>query len=109
MTDPTNFTDEQREQRRTRDELVRAAGFATDMFVMDHRAELERVTSVSYTRLTLQAAIGYLIGQGLIRATPEDQRPEWLEMQIPDHLQPDLTEAMAELARINASLRGGRS
>jgi len=101
MTQPTNH----QEQRETRDQLVRAATFATDMFLMDHPAELAQVTAASRTRLTLQVAIGYLISRGLITATPEDQWPEWLEMHLPEHMQPDLAEAIAQLARMNRSMR----
>ncbi len=107
MTDPTTDTSEA-EQRRIRDMLVRDACFATDMFLDDNAQMLTRVTKASATRLTLQVAIGYLIGQGLIRATPENERPEWLAMDVPEHLQPDLAEAVAELDRLNAWARGER-
>ena len=103
MTHPTNPTDPT-EQRRIRDMLVRDAIFTTDIFMMDHAADLQRVTAANRTRLTLQAAIGFLLAQGLITATPDDQRPEWMALDLPEHLRPDLAEAIAQLDRMNRAL-----
>jgi hypothetical protein len=92
------------EQVRVRDMLVRDAIFAADSYLIDNATAVREITPAERTRLTLQVAIGYLISQGLITATPDDQRPEWLSLDLPEHMQPDLAATQAaETALASAS------
>lgn len=90
------ITKEQAKQRTDRDALVKACIFAVDNFLMDNPS-ITVLPRASQTRFVLEAALGYLLseGGGLISTQPEDW-PEWLSIQIPDHLKPD---ASGEVAR----------
>lgn len=95
--------EEQIEQVRS---LSRAAVFAVDAFVMDNWSALEnQVTAAARTDLIVQAAVGYLVGAGLVVPVPEDETPEWLPMGLEPHLLPDVAAAVAEFARIQGALR----
>jgi hypothetical protein len=91
------------QQRKDRDRAARAALFAVDLFALNTLARVH-ITEASRTRLTVEAALGYLIGAGLITVTPEADWPEYFEVSIPEHLRPDVDEAVRQLARINAGL-----
>lgn len=90
-----------------RDWAARAAAFAVDTFLIDHHAQLASVPRAVISRLTVEAALGYLIGQGLIKVLPRGEWPEYLEMQTPEHLVPDAAEAAAGNAAIRDALFGG--
>lgn len=87
------------QQRNDLDRATRAAMFAVDSFVLNRLANVQ-ITEAARTRLTVAAALGYLIGTGLIVVTPEEDWPEWLPLDIPAHLKPDVDAAVAELARL---------
>jgi len=77
--------------------LARAATITVDSFVLDNYDALNYVTKASRTALIVEAAIGYLIGEGLIRVT--DEWPEYLSIGIPDHLMPDVEARVREMRR----------
>ena len=97
-------TDTQARQRQDRDELALATLFAVELFLTDHHNDLKHVTDAARTELIVQAALGYLIGEGFITVKPRDEWPPFTTMTIPAHLQPDVARAVAELARINAAM-----
>lgn len=86
--------DEQR-QRTRRDDLARDARLGVDLWVIASWPPMAPLPRVDQTRLIVQATLGYLIGAGLIQAVPPEDRPEWLAVDIPDHLQPDLARALS--------------
>ena len=77
-------------------QCVRAASFATDMFHFDNADRLKRCTGAARTELTVQAALAYLFGSGLIVMAPE--WPEYLVLEIPPELKADLNTALTEAA-----------
>jgi len=102
MSHPQGSTEEQ--QREDRDRAVYAACFAVDTFVHDND-DLRRVTAATHTKLVVEAAVGYLLGEGLIVVKPANEWPDMLGFQIRPHLLPDVAHGVAELAQINEALR----
>lgn len=88
-----------------RDRATRAASFAVDDWWLSQVPNLDRLTAAQRTRLLIAAALGYLIGEGLITVKPEEEWPEYLNMRIPGHLRPDVAEAMAGASRLAAALK----
>jgi hypothetical protein len=82
---------------------VRAAIFATDNVIMRNPA-LRALPGADQTRVTAEAVLGYLIGHGLITVHPVQQWPEWLGMEIPDHLRPDVDGLIARWASLRRAL-----
>jgi hypothetical protein len=76
------------QQLADRDRATRAAIFAVDNVLIG--SGIDRLPSAYHSRAAVEAALGYLIGHGLITVTPEADWPEWLPVQCPDHLVPDL-------------------
>ncbi|SNY28938.1 hypothetical protein [Paractinoplanes atraurantiacus] len=97
-----------RQQIEDRDRAARAAGFAVDGFLIDHYKELERAPQVVYSRLTVEAALGYLIGHGLVKVAPQEEWPEWQPVEIPEHLLPDVAAAVGGNAALRNQLLGKR-
>lgn len=87
-------------------QCARAASLTTDMFLLDNSDRLKRCTGAARTQLTVQAALAYLFGSGLIAMTPE--WPEYLVLELPPELKADLSTALAEsvaqLERMNPSV-----
>jgi hypothetical protein len=101
QTPPHPQTEE--EQRETVHRLARDANLAVDTWVMAHRDELlGEVTAASRTDLIIRAALGYLVGLNLITLT--ENPPEWLPLDIPAHLQPDIDAAKNQYRRLQARL-----
>jgi hypothetical protein len=90
-------------QREARDRLVRAATLAVDVFVMDNAPLQKLMTPAAWTRLLVQATVGYLLGEGFITENPPDD-DAWLALSVPDHLAPDVEGALAEARRIREAL-----
>ncbi len=78
-----------------RDRAVRAAMFAVDSFAINNRVVLAQCPAATESRALVTAALGYLIGQGLITVTPTPDWPEYLPMDCPTHLLPDVAEMVA--------------
>lgn len=83
-------TPEQQEQRELRDRLVKSAIFAVDGVAMKGRPMLDAMPAAMTTRIIAEAVVGSLLAQGLITPLPDDQWPEWLTTDIPEHLAPDV-------------------
>lgn len=82
---PEPTPEQANEQVRQRDQLVQASMFASDHHVIGLDAG---ETAHQRTKVAVVAAIGYLIGHGLITMLPDDQWLEWLNIDIPKHLKP---------------------
>lgn len=75
--------------------LRRTAGLSVDTYMADH-PEIASLSPAGQQRVAVDVALGFLIGQGLIRVAPEDEWPaswpgSW-QYAIPEHLRPDLDE-----------------
>lgn len=64
--------------------------FAVDNFVMDEWSNLEYLSNAARTRLILEAALAYLVGNELIAVTPDGSWPDFVPMQVPPELRPDV-------------------
>lgn len=110
MTDPLSRPElteaEKVAQRESRDRLVRAATLAVDVFVMDNAPLQKIMTPAAWTRLLVEATVGYLLGEGLIAENPPDE-DAWLALAVPDHLAPDVAGALAEARRIREAINHG--
>ena len=93
------MTRDEERQIADRDRVVYAASFSADRVAIDNYPDFYVLPGHDQTHLILQAALGYLIGRGLIAVKPQDEWPEWLNMEIPDHLRPDVP---GEIARWRA-------
>jgi hypothetical protein len=101
---PTPSVEEQQAQRDIRDRLAHVALLATDNIVIDNAAAIAALPSAYRSRITVEAAIGYLIAEGLIRVTPDDEWPEYVSLELPDYLKPDIAGATANHARVTAAM-----
>jgi hypothetical protein len=82
-------TPEEQQHIVDRDRCVRIAMFAADKVLLDN-PDLATLPPAYTARVTVEAALGYLIGRGLITVKPDDQWPEWLAVDLPDHMRPDI-------------------
>lgn len=82
------MTEEEEAQLAMCDRLSRLATFAVDVFVLDHRDVWPLLTQASQTRLIVQAALGFLIGEGLIEEKPQPEEGNYVHMRVPGHLAP---------------------
>lgn len=74
-------------------DVQRALGaclFAVDDFMSDEKPNLSRLPNAARTRLTVEAALAYLVGHGLITVKPDEQWPLLLPMRVPSELMPDV-------------------
>ena len=104
------MNEEQRRQVEDRDRAVRACMFAVDdAFLRDPAmgAQLRAAPPAVRSRVAVEAAIGYLVGQGLIEVKPDSEWPEYLPMQTPEHLLPAVDEYIAGNQRLRDALLGG--
>lgn len=100
LPDPPGLTEEEKTaQRETRDDLVRCAMLAVDMFAVKHAMDAPNMTRASWNRLLVEAAIGFLLSEGLIEATPQTEE-RFLRIGIPEHLMPDADSAVASAAAL---------
>lgn len=88
-----DLTPDQRQQVADRDRLTQFALLGSDEVWLDPR--LRDCPTVVRTHVSVSAAIGFLIGSGLITVTPLDELPEMMPLDIREHLRPDL-DAMVE-------------
>lgn len=93
-------------QRAARDRLVRAATLAVDVFVMDNAPLQKLMTPASWTRLLVEATVGYLLGEGLITENPANE-DAWLALNVAEHLAPDVAGALAEARRFREAMNNG--
>lgn len=93
--DPPNVTEQAIADR---DRAARAATFAVGRVVMDNHADMTVLTQVTRESVIVQTALGYLIAHRLITVTPEDEWPEWLALDCPPEMAPDVA-ALARRAR----------
>lgn len=102
------LTPEQRQQQiDDRDRAYRAARFAADQYAMDR--QVRALPGADQTAAAVTAALGYLIGHGLITVKPADEWPEWLDLDVPEHLAPDVDGMVERYAAMQAAMRqGGR-
>lgn len=99
------LTEEQQRQVTARDRAVYIALFAADeAFLRDQATNeaLRDVTPHTRTRIAVEAALGYLIGQGLI--TLVEPWPDSFAVATPDHLRPDVDGYIAESQRTRAAM-----
>lgn len=97
------LTEEQQRQVTARDQAVRVALFAADAaFLRDRETAeaLREVVPATRSRIAVEAALGYLIGQGLI--TLKDPWPDGFSLMTPEHLRPDVDAYIAEARRSQA-------
>ncbi len=97
----------EQQQIADRDRAARAATFAVDQALIDNYAELRSVPSVVVARVTVEAALGYLIGHGLITVAPAEEWPEWLQLDTPEHLRPDVEAKVSANQHLRNALRLG--
>jgi hypothetical protein len=50
--------------------------------------------SATHDRLVIQAALGYLLANGIIEVKPQAEWPFTLPMRLPEHLAPDVKAAV---------------
>lgn len=84
---------EQQQVERQQVDIRRAlhvAIFAVDNFVMDERSSLDCLSGAARTRLIVEAALAYLVGNELVTVTPDEQWPDFMPMQVPTELKPDV-------------------
>ena len=74
--------------------------FSVDIFVLDNYQVIKTLTNAQRTSLIVEAAIAYLLGTDLIRCLTADQWPDLISVGIPEHLQPDISGAANEAARL---------
>lgn len=88
MTPTTpHASDDEARQLADRDRATRQALFGADETLV---AIDRRLPVAVRDRLAVTAALGYLIGHGLITVKPATEWPEWVPLDIPEHLRPDL-------------------
>lgn len=88
-----------RQQIADRDRAARAAIFAADSVLIDNPG-VRNLPGADQTRVTVTAALGYLIGHGLITVAQEADWPEWLSLDIPEHLLPDVDGMLARWSEL---------
>jgi hypothetical protein len=91
------MTTEHEAQRADRERAAYAAMFATDHVLISH-PEIMGLPRADQSRITVEAALGYLIGHGLVTVKPESEWPEWLAIDIPEHMEPDVAGRVARRA-----------
>lgn len=93
-----DLTEEQQRQVAARDQAVRIALFAADgAFLRDEETAVALrglLTPHNQTRIAVEAALGYLIGQGLIEL--KEPWPDTFLLDTPPHLAPDVDRYIAE-------------
>lgn len=89
MVNDRPMTPEEQREIYDRDRCVRAAMYAADKTIIDN-PDLATLPPAYTSRVTVEAAIGYLIGRRLITVTPDDQWPLWRELDLPEHMRPDV-------------------
>lgn len=97
FTPPPVPPDVQQRQVADRDRAVKAAIFAADHAVL--KPGVSALPGADRTRIAVTAAIGHLIGHGLITVTPEAEWPEWLPVDPLPHLAPDTGAVVARWAQ----------
>jgi len=100
------MTPEQQQQISDRDRAVRAAMFAADHMLISN-PQIYALPKAHVSRLTVEAAVGYLIGHGLITVKPESEWPEWLAMALPEHMEPDVRDVLDRFAAMSNPGRVG--
>ncbi len=88
-----------------RDRAVQACVFAVDNTLIDNPA-VRALPGADQTRITLEAALGYLIGHGLVEVKPQDEWPEWLAVDMPDHMRVDVEARVRAAAERRAAMFG---
>jgi len=79
-------------QKADLDRAARTAGFAMATYgMMPGVSELPRATQDG---IALRAGLGLLIGQGLITVKSEDEWPEYISLDVPTWLEPDVAGAL---------------
>jgi hypothetical protein len=99
---PEDEVDQLAVQKRDLDAAVRVAMFAVNSLTLDYREDIQQLPSQAQTRIVVQAALGYLIGESLITVAPEKEWKRWLPVTIADHLRPDISgqlDAHREMVR----------
>jgi hypothetical protein len=81
-------------QVKARDRAVRMAALAVDNLLIDN-PDLRQLPDAARTRIIVTAALGYLIGHGLVTVAPAADWERWLSTDIPEHLRPDLADMLA--------------
>lgn len=76
---------------------LRACLFAVDNFVIGEASNLAHVPNAARTRLIVEAALAYLVGNRLIAVVPDEEWPDLLPVRVPPELKPD---AAGEAQRI---------
>lgn len=101
---PTPSPEEQQRQKDLRDRLTQVALLATDNIIIDNAAAIAALPSAYRSRITVEAAIGYLISEGLIQVTPDEEWPEWISLELADWMRPDIAGATANHARVMGAM-----
>lgn len=68
---------------------LHASIFAVDNFVIDEAFNLDHLSNAARTRLIVEAALAYLIGNELVTVAPDEQWPDFMPMNVPPELKPD--------------------
>jgi hypothetical protein len=89
-------------------EATRMASLSAASFVLGHRGELAVCTEADRDRLTVQAALAFLFGHGLVVAAPDEAWRRWLPVDAPEpfasDLHTELGQAVARMRRMNTTL-----
>lgn len=104
MSDPKPTTPRTKHERDIA-RALRVALFAVDDFVIGERSNMDCLTYAARTRLTVEAALAYLIGNDLIAVKPDKEWPELLPMRVPLELRPDAAGEAERARRIADGLR----
>lgn len=68
---------------------LHVAIFAVDDFVIGEALNLDYLSNAARTRLIVEAALAYLVGNELITVAPDEEWPDWVPSRIPPDLKPD--------------------
>lgn len=104
----TQLTPDQQAQVEDRDRAARLALFAADDVLMRDRetaGQISALPGADRTRIVVEAALGYLIAQGLIEVRPAADWPQTVSLETPDHLRPDVDSMIRRHAELQAALR----
>ncbi|HEX8348188.1 MAG TPA: hypothetical protein VF657_26185 [Actinoplanes sp.] len=77
-------------QTALRDRLVNETMFAADHVVIPNRGLLDAMPPAMTVRVVAEAVIGALLAYGLVTPASEDDWPKALQLDLPEHLVPDV-------------------
>lgn len=97
---------EQIEQQEAVERALRWVTVTVDMFVLDNQImrPTREITPADKVRLIQEATLGYLVGHDMIVVKDSDQVPFLLPNGIPEHLVPDVEDAVTHFKEMRAAM-----